>query len=163
MLASLRTGLPSLAFWLLASFAAGAVGALASMSDASFYATLTRPPWAPPPWLFAPVWSVLYFLMGVSAWLVWQRHRLSDSALPYVLFFTQLAANALWTWIFFTWQDGRWAFIEILLLWGLIVATFFTFKTIRPLAAWLLVPYFGWVTFAALLTFTIWRLNPDVL
>ena len=163
MTTSLRSSLPSLAFWLLASYAAGAVGGVASMNAAEFYTQLARPTWAPPSWLFGPVWSVLYLLMGVAAWLVWQRRRLSDSALPYVLFFAQLALNALWTWLFFVWKKGEWATIEILVLAGLIVATLVSFKSVRPLAAWLLVPYLGWVAFASALTFTIWRLNPGVL
>jgi benzodiazapine receptor len=163
MATSLRSSLPSLAFWLLVSFAAGAIGAIASMNAADFYGRLERPAWAPPSWLFGPVWSVLYCLMGISAWLVWQKRRLADSALPYVLFLTQLVANALWTWIFFAWRQGQWAFIEILVLAALIIATLLSFRAIKPLAAWLLVPYLGWVSFASALTFAIWRLNPGVL
>jgi benzodiazapine receptor len=163
MPAALRTSLPSLAFWLLVSFTAGAVGAVASTGSAEFYLGLARPAWAPPAWLFAPVWTVLYCLMGVSAWLVWRERRLEDGPLPYVLFFAQLLLNALWTWIFFAWQEGRWAFIEILCLVVLISATLITFSNIKPLAGWLLAPYLAWVCFASALTLSLWQLNPGFL
>jgi tryptophan-rich sensory protein len=101
--------------------------------------------------------------MGVSAWLVWRQRGLADGPLPYVLFFAQLIANGLWTWLFFAWQEGQWAFIEILCLLLLISATLITFSTVKPLAAWLLVPYLAWVCFASALTLSIWQLNPAVL
>jgi len=158
-----RASLPSLAFWLLVSFAAGAVGALASAGSADFYRQLERPAWAPPSWLFSPVWSVLYCLMGVSAWLVWRERRLQAGPLPYVLFFAQLVANGLWTWLFFAWRQGAWAFVEIVCLALLIIATLLTFRAVKPLAAWLLVPYLAWVSFASVLTFAIWQRNPTLL
>lgn len=158
-----RARLPSLAFWLLASFAAAAIGGLASASSAQFYLQLERPPWAPPAGAFGPVWSVLYALMGVSAWLVWRERGFAGRRAPYAWFFAQLGANALWTWIFFVWREGQWAFIEILLLIALIVGTIVSFRRIKPAAAWLLLPYLAWVCFAAALTFALWRSNPGVL
>jgi tryptophan-rich sensory protein len=155
--------LPSLAFWLLLSFAAGGIGAVASANAADFYLQLSRPPWAPPASVFGPVWTVLYGLMGISAWLVWQQRRLAGGPAPYLLFFAQLCANALWTWLFFAWRQGQWAFVEILVLVALIVANIISFARIRPLAAWLLVPYLAWVCFASALTFALWRLNPGTL
>jgi tryptophan-rich sensory protein len=158
-----RAGLLSLAFWLLVSFAAAGIGGLASAQSAEFYLQLERPAWAPPAGVFGPVWSILYALMGISAWLVWRERRLAGGWAPYAWFFAQLAANALWTWIFFVWRQGAWAFIEILVLIVLIVGTIVSFRAIKATAAWLLLPYLAWVCFAAALTFALWRSNPGVL
>ena len=149
--------------WILVCFAAASVGAVASLDAASFYGQLTRPGWAPPSWLFAPVWSLLYLLMAVAAWLVWRSHGFKASSTALVLFLVQLAANALWTWLFFAWRQGAGAFLEILLLWALIVATIASFRRVDTRAALLMVPYLVWVTFATALTFSVWRLNPGVL
>ena len=149
--------------WLLLTFATATVGAIASVSAGAFYAELTRPSWAPPGWLFGPVWSALYALMGVSVWLIWRGCELSRARKAYVLFIAQLAANALWSWLFFAWHQGGPAFAEVLLLWCLIVATVVSFWRISTLAAVLLLPYLAWVTFASALTFAVWRLNPGLL
>ena len=149
--------------WLLVCLAAGAVGALASADAGTFYLSLSRPDWAPPAWLFAPVWTALYVLMGVSAWLVWRTYGLRAGQNALILFVAQLAANALWTWIFFVWHRGAFAFVEILLLWSLIVATLLSFWRLRALAAALLLPYLVWVSFAAFLTYSTWQRNPGVL
>src|SRR5690606_743928 len=95
-----------LAAWLAASFAAAGLGAVASAGSGAFYERLSRPDWAPPAWLFGPVWSVLYLLMGVAAWLVWRRHGFAGARAALALFGLQLAANALWTWLFFHWRLG---------------------------------------------------------
>ena len=153
----------ALAGWLLLSFAAAALGAIASIEAKSFYALLTRPSWAPPGWLFGPVWTVLYVLMGVAAWLVWRSSGFKTSRTALVLFVLQLAANALWTWLFFAWHQGAVAFAEILLLWGLIVATTVSFWRLNSFAGVLMLPYLAWVTFATALTLAVWRLNPGVL
>jgi benzodiazapine receptor len=149
--------------WLLLCFAAAAIGSVASADAGTFYEQLTRPAWAPPGWLFAPVWTVLYILMGVSAWLVWRVHGFKESKAALVLFIVQLGANALWSWVFFVWQQGALAFAEVLLLWCLIVATVAAFWRVSNLAAVLLLPYLAWVTFASALTFAAWRLNPNLL
>ena len=149
--------------WLAASFAAGGLGAIASANAGSFYGGLSQPSWAPPAWLFGPVWSVLYILIGVSAWLVWRRHGFSGASRALWLFVTQLLANALWTWLFFEWHLGAAALAEILVLWLLIAATAAAFWRLERLAALLLMPYLAWVSFAAALTFSLWRLNPSVL
>ncbi|HSX93661.1 MAG TPA: TspO/MBR family protein [Hydrogenophaga sp.] len=154
---------PSLAVWLLLCFAAAAIGAVASTNAPDFYAQLNRPAWAPPAWLFGPVWTVLYALIALSAWMVWREVRLEQGFAVYVLFGAQLAANALWTWLFFAWRQGQWAFVEILVLIALIVATMKVFWRIRPPAAALLVPYLAWVCFAAALTFAVWQRNPGLL
>ena len=152
-----------LAGWLLASFAAAAMGGLASVNAAGFYGDLVRPPWAPPAWLFGPVWSVLFLLMGVAAWLVWRDHGFRGAGAALKLYLAQLLANALWSWLFFAWRQGAFAFAEVVVLWLLIAATIFSFWRLHRLAALLLVPYLAWVSFAAALNFVLWRLNPEVL
>ena len=149
--------------WLLASFAAGAIGGFASVNAAGFYGQLVQPPWAPPAWLFGPVWSLLFALMGVAAWLVWRKHGFQGSGHALKLYFAQLLANALWTWLFFAWRLGAVALAEISLLWVLIAATILAFWRLHRIAALLLVPYLAWVSFAAALNLSLWRLNPTVL
>lgn len=152
-----------LAGWLAVTFATAGVGAIASGSAASFYGALSQPSWAPPAWLFGPVWSVLYALMGVSAWLVWRKHGFRGAATALTLFAAQLFANALWTWIFFVWHQGALSLAEIVVLWFLVVGTISTFWRLHRLAALLLMPYLAWVSFATALTAALWRLNPAVL
>lgn len=147
--------------WLLAAFAAGAAGAVASVDAASFYAQLAKPSWAPPAWVFGPVWSALYALMGVAAWLVWRSPGSRRVALG--LFGAQLAANALWSWLFFAWHRGALAAVEVLVLLALIVATGVAFWPASRPAALLLVPYALWVSFASVLTWAVWRGNPGLL
>ena len=149
--------------WLVLTFAAGATGAIASVTAQTFYAQLVQPAWAPPAWLFGPVWTVLYIMIGVSAWLVWRAHGLRRARLALTLFVAQLVANALWTWLFFVLHQGALSVLEILLLWALIVATIVAFSRLYRPAAWLLLPYLAWVSFASALTWSIWRLNPGVL
>ena len=149
--------------WLVLCFAAAAVGAIASAAAGDFYQRLQRPAWAPPAGLFAPVWSVLYLLMGIATWQVWRARRERAVGPALALFVAQLAANALWTWLFFAWQRGGLAFAEIVVLWFLIGATVFAFWRIRPSAGLLLIPYWAWVTFATALSWSTWQLNPQVL
>lgn len=147
--------------WLLVVFVAAAVGTLASLDAPSFYAQLSKPSWAPPAGVFGPVWTVLYALMGVAAWMVWRSPAPKSTAL--ILFGAQLAANVLWSWLFFAWRQGALAAVEILVLLALIVATIVAFWRISRLAALLLVPYLLWVSFASVLTWAVWRSNPTLL
>ena len=149
--------------WLGITFAAAAVGGFASSEAGAFYGELMRPDWAPPSWLFAPVWSVLYLLMGIAAWLVWREHGLRKAFVPLSLFVTQLAANALWTWLFFVWRLGALAFFEILALCVLILCTVVAFWRVRAIAGALLLPYLAWATFACALTYSVWKRNPGLL
>lgn len=149
--------------WIALSFAAAAIGGFASANDGDFYQQLERPPWAPPAWLFGPVWSVLYTLIGVAAWLVWRVRGFGGARAALVIFLVQLAANALWPWLFFGWREGALAFTEILVLWALILATAIAFWRVRPLAGALLLPYLAWVGFAAALSLSLWQLNPRLL
>lgn len=152
-----------LAGWLLLSFAAAAAGGLASAQAGSFFLELSRPAWAPPAWLLGPVWTVLYLMMGVAAWLVWRGGSGESRRAALGLFVAQLIANALWTWIFFVWRQGGWAFAEILLLWAMILGTARLFARQSKTAALLLLPYLAWVSFAAVLTWSLWKLNPGLL
>jgi len=149
--------------WLAISFIASGIGAMASMRADSFYGQLVQPTWAPPPSVFGPVWTILYALMGIAAWLVWRSGGFLASRSALTLFLVQLAVNALWSWLFFAWHHGALAFADIGLLWLLIVATLVSFWRIRPLAGALLIPYLLWVSFAAALNFSVWQLNPQVL
>lgn len=149
--------------WLGVSFIAAVIGGAASIQAGPFYTQLVRPAWAPPASVFGPVWTVLYVLMGISAWLVWRvdGFRAAKSALT--LFLVQLALNALWSWLFFGWHRGALAFVDVLVLWALIVATLIGFWRVRPSAGALLVPYLVWVSFAAALNYFVWQLNPQAL
>lgn len=149
--------------WLIASFATGAVGALATRNAREFYGGLVKPAWAPPGWLFGPVWTVLYVLMGIAAWLVWRSAGWSGAAGALSLYVAQLVVNAAWSWIFFAWRRGALAFADILVLIVLIVATLVGFARVSGVAAALLVPYLAWVLFATALTRAVWRANPDQL
>lgn len=144
-------------------FIAAALGALASVEAGAFYTQLQRPDWAPPGWVFGPVWTLLYTMMGIAAWLVWRRVGLLAGQKALGVFLLQLVLNALWSWLFFAWSLGAWAFIDILLLLVLIAANLFLFWRISMLAGLLLIPYGLWVSFAAVLNVTVWQLNPQIL
>jgi tryptophan-rich sensory protein len=148
-----------LAAWLIASFIAAGIGGAASVKASTFYAQLVRPEWAPPSWVFGPVWTVLYALMGIAAWLVWRVAGFRAAKTALTLFLVQLALNALWSWLFFGWHRGVLAFADIVLLWALILATIVAFWRIKPLAGVLLVPYLLWVSFAIALNYSVWQLN----
>jgi benzodiazapine receptor len=152
-----------LVLWLAVCFLAAAIGASASVQAGAFYAELVRPDWAPPAALFGPVWTLLYAMMAVAAWLVWRRRDSRTARLALVFFVLQLLLNALWSWLFFGWRLGALSFLDIVLLWALLVTTLVFFWRIRPLAGWLLVPYLAWVTFAAVLNYRLWQLNPSLL
>ncbi len=143
--------------WLVLCFGAAAIGA--RFKPGAWYAGLRKPSWTPPNWLFAPVWTLLYALMAVSAWLVWREAGASGEAGLFVL---QLALNAAWSWLFFGLHRPGLAFADIVALWLAILATLVAFWAVRPLAGWLLVPYLAWVTYASTLNAAVWRLNREV-
>ena len=124
-----------------------------------WYAALKKPAWNPPAWIFGPVWTSLYTMMAVAAWLVWQRGGFVSQRRPLMLFLAQLALNAAWTPLFFGLHLPGLAFAEILLLWVTIAATLTAFRGVCHAASWLLAPYLAWVSFAAALNFALWRLN----
>ncbi|ANN69386.1 sensory protein [Bordetella bronchialis] len=160
---SSRRQILGLAGWLATGFVAGALGAIASMHAAEFYAQLAKPDWAPPAGVFGPVWTVLYALMSVAAWLVWREGGWHVHARALGLFLVQLAINALWSWLFFAWHRGAWAFADICVLLVLIVMTLAAFWRVRALAGVLLIPYLAWVAFASVLCYRVWRSNPQLL
>jgi translocator protein len=144
--------------WLLLCFAASSLGAF--FMPGEWYAGLAKPSWNPPGWIFGPVWTLLYTIMAVASWLVWKRGGWAVQRRPLTFFVVQLGLNAAWTPLFFGLQRPGWAFAEILLLWVAIVGTIAAFRPVSRAAAWLLVPYLAWVSFAAVLNGTLWRLNP---
>lgn len=139
---------------------AGVSGALfTETGKGSWYQAIQKPSWNPPGWLFAPVWTTLYILMGIAFYLIWKSHFSKQKTQAMGLWIAQLVLNFFWTFIFFEMQEPGWAFVEIALLWLTILLTIFAFARINKLAAWLMVPYISWVSFAMLLNFTIWQLN----
>lgn len=143
-----------------------AVGAVAGMFTASeingWFQTIEKPAWQPPNWVFGPVWTVLYILMGVALYLVWKKDAPKGvRRMAITLWIIQLVFNFLWSFIFFKEHQLDWALAEILVLWFFILLTILYFARISKVAAWLMVPYISWVSFASLLTFTIYELNTD--
>ena len=147
-----------LAGWLLLCFTAASMGGL--FMPGEWYASLKKPSWNPPGWIFGPVWTALYTMMALAAWLVWRQGGWRKQRKPLLIFLAQLALNALWTPLFFGLHRPGLAFAEIVLLWLAIAATVTAFRPVSRVAAWLLAPYLAWVSFAAALNFTLWRLNP---
>ncbi|MGB0578736.1 MAG: TspO/MBR family protein [Limisphaerales bacterium] len=144
--------------WLVICFAASAIGAF--FMPGEWYAQLNKPEWNPPGWLFGPVWTLLYAMMAVAAWLVWKQGGFAGQRRPLELFLGQLSLNAAWSPLFFGLREPGIAFAEIVILWLAIVGTITAFYRVNRTAAGLLLPYLAWVTFAAVLNFTLWRLNP---
>ncbi len=140
---------------------AGIAGWATSQSVTTWYLTLNRPPWTPPNWLFAPVWTVLYVMMAVAAWRIWRAGNgfsgTARSALT--IFFVQLSLNFSWSFAFFAAQSPALGLLVIVALWLAIAATIAAFRPIDWLAAWLLAPYLVWVSYATALNFSIWTLN----
>lgn len=147
--------------FVLISQLAGVVGSFFTASKIpSWYATLNKPSFNPPGWIFGPVWITLYTMMGIASYLVWQkRGDTSLAKISLVVFFVHLVFNALWSIIFFGLQNPMLAFFEIVVLWMMIVSLIIMFYQIDKRAAYLLIPYLLWVSFASVLNFFIWRLN----
>jgi tryptophan-rich sensory protein len=146
-----------LVLWIALSFSAAFVGS--SSQPGEWYRTLEKPALNPPGWVFGPVWTVLYILMGTAAWLIWKRGGFSANLLPLSVFILQLVLNGLWTWIFFGNQWIGLALVDIVLLDVAIAATLLLFWKRVPAAGMLLVPYLAWTLFATYLNFGLWRLN----
>jgi tryptophan-rich sensory protein len=124
-----------------------------------WYAALAKPSWNPPSYVFAPVWTILYVLMGITAWLVWRRFGFSGAPVSLGLFLFQLVLNGLWSYLFFGLHDLGLAFLDIVALWLAILATTIAFWRISVPAGALLLPYLAWVSFASALNLQLWRLN----
>jgi tryptophan-rich sensory protein len=147
----------ALALFFVACFAVAGLGSLATNPEIpTWYAKLKKPSWTPPNWLFGPVWSVLYAAMAVAGWMVWKRE---GWRVALTFFAAQLALNLAWSFVFFKFHNTGLAFAEIVLLWAAILATAISFAPVSKVAAALFAPYLIWVTYAAALNFSIWRLN----
>ncbi len=150
----------ALAAWIGVCFAIGILGSIFTVPNIpTWYAALVKPPLNPPNQLFGPVWTTLYALMGYAAWIVWKTRPSACRVRGLLLFSVQLALNFLWTWIFFSRHQMLTAFADLVALWVAILLTILTFRKMSARAAWLLVPYLAWVTFAGYLNLALWRLN----
>jgi len=126
----------------------------------SWYQTINKPTWNPPSWIFGPVWTTLYIMMGIAFFLVWKSPAKPDvKRNAIILFAIQLTLNFFWSFIFFNQHQIGWALVEIITMWLFILLTIFAFGNISKTAAWLMVPYISWVSFATILNYTIWKLN----
>jgi len=147
----------SLIVFIVISLAAGMIGS--RFMPGAWYEGLAKPTWNPPNQVFAPVWTILYILMGVAAWMVWTSGDRIGIKLPIAVFIVQLAFNSLWSYLFFGLQRPDLAFFEIIVLWILICVTLILFWRISKPAGALLIPYLLWVSFATALNYQLWRLN----
>lgn len=143
--------------------AAGIIGSIfTAQSVRTWYTTLQKPAFSPPNWLFAPVWITLYTMMGIALYLVWRKSESTDvPSVVFIVFAVQLGLNALWSFVFFGLRSPFWGVVEITMLWLAIITVIILFWKVSQYAALLLVPYLLWVSFAALLNFSLWRLNPE--
>jgi translocator protein len=150
-----------LIFWVGICYLTAWAGAQVSPGIASpeWYQSLNKPDWNPPAWLFGPVWTILYTMMGVAAWLVWKRFGFGEARTALVWFLIQLGLNGLWSQVFFGLQEPGWAFVEILFLLAAIIYTTVLFFEKHRIAGWLMVPYILWVSFATALNGAIWVMN----
>lgn len=153
---------PYLLLFILLSLSAGAIGSLFTLEAVpGWYATLAKPPFSPPGWVFGPVWTTLYVLMGISAYLVWQKGwQKKPVRFALCLFGLQLFLNALWSILFFGLRSPLYGLFGIIPLWLSIALCMRAFYPLDRRAAWLLIPYLLWVSFAAILNCQIWALNP---
>jgi translocator protein len=149
-----------LALFIVVCFAvAGSGSVFTTGSVRDWYPMLRRPSWTPPSWLFGPVWTILYLMMAIAAWLVWRRRELIDVRSSLGLFAFQLILNAVWSPLFFGLKNPLAGLLDIIPLWAAILATLISFWKIAPAAGILLIPYWFWVSFATALNFAIWKMN----
>lgn len=130
------------------------------IAPADWYNSLNKPSWNPPSWVFGPVWTTLYTLMGIAAWMVWKKFGFQHAKAALSAFLIQLLLNGIWSQLFFGMQSPGWAFLEIFFLLSAILVTTFLFSKKVKTAAWLMAPYILWVAFATVLNGTIWWINP---
>lgn len=154
----LSNTLPFLGF-LAACFAAASSGAI--FKPGTWYEGLAKPWWRPPNWLFGPAWGVLYITIAVAGWMVWREAGFAGAGTAIAIWGGSLVLNFAWSAFFFGLRRPDWAMGELVLLWLSILATIIVFYPVLPSAAWLLVPYLCWVTFAGYLNFTIWQMNKE--
>src|SRR5690606_5115294 len=157
--ASGAPALAGLAVFAAAVVAAALIGTLSSTATAQDYMRLEQPEWAPPSWVFGPVWTVLYAMIAVAGWNVWRLRGWRGARLALSLYAAQLVLNAAWTPLFFAAGLRGAALADIVLLLAVLTAVVTVFFRISRLSGALLVPYWAWVAFAAALNFAVWRLN----
>ncbi len=146
--------------FIMISFSAGAIGSFFTSSDSNWYKNLIKPSFNPPGWVFGPVWTVLYIMMGISAYLIWQKKDSDHLAIiALIIFFIHLFFNTTWSIAFFGLQNPALAFINIIILLFFIITLIFIFFKIDKTACYLLIPYLLWVSFATVLNYSIWQLN----
>jgi len=126
----------------------------------SWYGTLQKPIWTPPGWIFGPVWTMLYLMIGISGFLAWEKGDPEKRFRPFTVYGLQLLANTLWSWLFFGLHRPGFALVDLFLLWLLVLINIALFAGRSRTSAWLLMPYFAWLTFAGALNWAIFRLNP---
>lgn len=154
--------LPLLA-WIFGTFLASLGAVVTADAAARFYLQLDRPRWAPPAWLFGPMWSLLYVLMAVAAYRVWRLDGFAGARLELAVYVGQLVLNAAWSWFFFVRRTGLGSTIEAAMLWAGVATTLVLFWQRDALAGVLFIPYLAWVTVATALTISVWRRNPTLL
>ena len=137
----------------------GLSGFLTTDAIQNYYLTLKKPSWNPPNGIFGPVWTVLYIMIGVAFALIWNQQDTAVRTQAMLLFGIQITLNFFWSLIFFRWQSPAWALVEILVMLVFIVLTVLAFQKLNKTAAYLMLPYLCWVSFASFLNFTIWKLN----
>ena len=137
----------------------GAIGAIWTSSDGPWYREINKPSFNPPNWIFGPVWTLLFTLMGISLYLVWISPSSNIKLIALTLFVIQFIFNITWSYLFFGLNNPLWSFIEILFLIGFILVTIFYFFKVNKTAGYLLIPYLLWVIFASFLNYSIWKLN----
>jgi len=147
----------SLIAFVAVCFGVAATGALFPPND--WYASLTRPSYAPPNWVFGPVWTVLYLMIAISGWLVWRSPEPTSKRAAMTAFGIQLLLNAAWSALFFGMHQPAWSLVEICFLWLAILATILIFRRHSSTASLLLIPYLVWVSFATVLNYGFWSLN----
>ena len=155
----MRSALVFLAFLVVVLATASIGGFFTGPAVRDWYPLLTKPSWTPPGWIFGPVWMALYLCIAVAGFLAWRKSGFTGARWAMLWFGLQLVLNAGWSWIFFGLRQPGWAFAEIVVLWGSILASTISLFRVCRAAGWLFIPYLLWVTFAAALNFSIWRLN----
>jgi tryptophan-rich sensory protein len=154
-----RSSLPVFLLFLALCLGAGFIGSYATASSVNtWYATLVKPSWTPPGWLFGPVWTILYILMAWSAYRIWKT-GVSPASRIFLPFWIQLGLNFAWSWIFFYFHQPGWALGDLLLLLGVLLWNMAVFLSRDLPAGLMLVPYLLWGCFAGALNFVLWRMN----
>lgn len=150
----------SLVFFILICYFAAYIGSMATFSSVdNWYTTINKPTFNPPNWIFAPTWTTLYTLMGISMWLIYLEKDKINIRSQTFYFFTQLFCNCIWSYLFFYLKNPLYGLIDIIFLWILILLTIISFWKVNKKAAILLIPYILWVGFAGFLNYTIWKIN----